>query len=226
MASLSVGDIILCTQIVYRLLTAATIGRKSALRDLRELESVLLGLSCSLDHLQNVTAVILSREANLSPESDAINLQQSFGVMIHSCRKALEDLEQATAKYRDTIKEPSSTQTLGSTGPSRLVKIKSQWRSFMWDFRGESLTRYRQKLETHTAAINLMLNTFMWSSMDRIENDTRRQNQRMEELLYQASYLNRTVTTPMHEVYLPGVSSHSSQSHISYPRTLPESIPG
>lgn len=160
MASLSVGDIILCSQIVYRLLTAATIGRKSALRDLRELESVLLGLSCSLDHLQNVTAAILSREANPNPNS--VDIQQSFGVMVHSCRKALEDLEQANAKYRETVKEPSSTQTLGSTGPSRLVKIKSQWRSFMWDFRGESLTRYRQKLETHTAAINLMLNTFMW----------------------------------------------------------------
>ncbi|KAJ5826796.1 hypothetical protein N7447_003559 [Penicillium robsamsonii] len=32
----------------------------------------------------------------------------------------------------------------------------------MWDLRGESLTQYRPKLESHLNAINLFLNTLIW----------------------------------------------------------------
>lgn len=158
MASISIGDIILCSQITYRLLAAATIGRRNAPRDLRELENVLLALNCSLAHLQNVAEIIPSR--NIRPEPEIIDVQQHLSLMVRSCRQVLEDLEQTTAKYRDTIKGPTSTCDGANT--SRLVKVKSHWRRFMWDLRGESLTRYRHKLETHTAAINLILNTCIW----------------------------------------------------------------
>ncbi|CAG8922770.1 unnamed protein product [Penicillium salamii] len=198
MASISVGDIVLCSQIAYRLLAAATVGRRDAPSDLRELSTVLLALNCSLTHLQNAVEIISSRSINADPETIAV--QQNLGFMVVSCRKVLEDLERSTAKYRDAIEDPRSIQGCHTAGTSRIVKIKSQWRSFMWVFRGESLTRYRQKLETHTAAINLILNTCIWSTADRIENNTRRQNQRMEELLCQASYLNGRVSAFMHPV--------------------------
>jgi hypothetical protein len=160
MTSISIGDIVLCSQIAYRLLTAATTGRKNAPREIRELEQTLLALNFSLTHLQKASAVILSRNTNLDP--NAADIQQHLGFMVRSCRQTLEDLEQMTAKYRDTIKDSTAIQSIASPGYISIVKLKIQWRRFMWDLRGESLTRYRQKLETHTAAINLMLNTCIW----------------------------------------------------------------
>lgn len=158
MASISIGDIVLCSQIACRILTAATTGRKNAPRDLRELDSVLVALTCSLGHLQHVVEVGSSQNHN--PNPNAVDIVQNLSFMVHSCRAVLEDLERTTAKYRDVIKDPSATQSLDGSSATRYVK--SHWRRFMWDLRGESLTRHRQKLETHTAAINLILNTCIW----------------------------------------------------------------
>jgi hypothetical protein len=160
MASASIGDIVLCSQIAYRLITAATSGRKNAPRDLEELEHTLLALRFSITHLQKTFAVTLSRNTNVEPNT--ADIQQHLGFMIRSCRQTLEDLERVTAKYRDTIKDSTSIQSTSSPGYTPLTKLKIEWRRFVWDLRGESLTRYRQKLETHTAAINLMLNTCIW----------------------------------------------------------------
>ncbi|CAG8397519.1 unnamed protein product [Penicillium salamii] len=205
MASVSIGDIVLCSQIAYQLLAAATVGRRDAPRDLRELESVLLAFTCSLGHVQEVAAAISSQ--NTGHPSSTLDTQQHLGFMLRSCRQVLQDLEQATAKYRDTIRDPRST-----------FKFKSQWRRFMWDLRGESLTRYRKKLETHTAAINLMLNACIWSTANRIETNTRGQNQRMEELLYQASHLNGNISALMH----PVASMRDSELHLL---ALPPALP-
>ncbi|CAI7573731.1 unnamed protein product [Penicillium glandicola] len=68
-----------------------------------------------------------------------------------------------------------------------------QWRRIMWDLRGESLGQYRRKLESHLDAINLLLNTLIWSATDRIEQDGVRQGRRIEELLHQASHFNNTL---------------------------------
>lgn len=155
MASISIGDIVLCSQIACRILTAATTGRKNAPRDLRELDSVLVAWTYSLGHLQHVVEVRSSQNHNPNP-----NAVQNLGFMVHSCRAVLEDLERTTAKYRDVINDPRATQSLDGSSATRFVK--SHWRRFMWDLRGESLTRHRQKLETHTAAINLILNTCIW----------------------------------------------------------------
>ena len=160
MTSPSIGDIVLCSQIAYRLLTAATIGRRDAPRDLRELDGVLLAMNCSLSHLHEVAAGISPQNMNLIP--GIIDVQQNLGLMVRSCRQVLEDLEKSTVKYRDTIQDPTSAESSDHPGTSRRAKFRSQWRRFMWDLRGESLTRYRQKLETHIAAINLMLSTCIW----------------------------------------------------------------
>ncbi|KAJ5985900.1 hypothetical protein N7522_013096 [Penicillium canescens] len=218
MASFSIGDIVLCSQIAYRLLTAATTGRKNAPRDLRELEHTLLALNFSLTQLPKASAVILSRNTNLDP--DAEDIQKHLGLMVRLCRQTLEDLERMTAKYRDIMKVSTSIQCIDSPGSTSLFTLKVQWRRFMWDLRGESLTRYRQKLETHTAAINLMLNTCIWSTADRIEEDSRRQGQRIEELLHQASNFNGTFSHLMQSIHLPIVSHRHSVSPVSSPSSM------
>lgn len=211
MASVSVGDIVLCTQIVCRLLAAATSGRKDATRDIRELDSVLLSLNLSLAQLCKAAAVISSRNNSLDP--DAAHIQQDLGLMVGSCRQTLEDLERTTLKYRDILRLSTPSRDAGSFHTSPQFWFKLQWRRVMWDFKGESLTRYRKKLKTHIEAINLMLNTCIWwafphddtirryllnrprTTTHRIEIASRLQDQRLEELLHQTHRLNNRVST-------------------------------
>lgn len=160
MASISVGDIVLCSQIIYRLFGATTTGRNNALRDISELDNVLLTLNLSLARLSKVTADVTSGDTSLDP--DVVDVKQDMGFMIRSCRQTLENLEQTTSKYRDVTKPQIPGRDAGSPVRSRLFRWKSQWRRIVWDLRGESLTHYRRKLETHIEAINLMLSTCIW----------------------------------------------------------------
>ncbi|CAG8922772.1 unnamed protein product [Penicillium salamii] len=225
MASLSVGDVVLCSQIVYRLLAAATTGRKKAHNDLKELESVLLALNISLGHLQRVVLDISPQNAELDP--DSFDIQQTLGFMIHSCRQNLQTLEEATLKYRDTVKVSSKNYGSETHRMPQLVELRSQWRSFIWDFRGKSLThlQYRQKLETHVAALNLVLNTCTWSATSRIENNSQRQNQRMEALAFQSSCSSGIPFSPMHNVH-PSVEYNEAlrSQQSSLPPTLARSF--
>lgn len=159
---LSIGDIILCSQITYRLLAAATSGRKNAPIGLRELEDTLFGLNYSLSHLQRASNTVLSRS-----NYDAGDIHRQLGFMIRSCRQTLETLEKATAKYRETAKKPvpmpQSYKGLKFCSQHKFTtQVKIQWRRFIWDLKGESLSRYRRKLESHTDAINLLLVTCIW----------------------------------------------------------------
>lgn len=159
---LSIGDIILCSQITYRLLAAATSGRKNAPLGLRELEDTLFGLNYSLSHLQRASNTVLSRS-----NYDAGDIHRQLGFMIRSCRQTLETLEKATAKYRETAKKPvpmpQSYKGLKFCSQHKFTtQVKIQWRRFIWDLKGESLSRYRRKLESHTDAINLLLVTCIW----------------------------------------------------------------
>ena len=155
----SIGDIILCSQITYRLFVAATSGRKHAPRGLRELEDILIGLNCSLNHLQRTSIAVLSDHV-------ADEVQDQLGFMLHSCRRTLEDLETTTAKYFEAGKRPALTSDC-QKGPRLsshgiVTQVKKQWRRFVWDLQGESLTKYRRKLQSHTDALNLFLGTLIW----------------------------------------------------------------
>jgi hypothetical protein len=158
---LSIGDIILCSQITYRLLVAATSGRNDAPRRLRELEDILFGLNCSLSCLQNASLTVLS-----TSNSDASNIHGQLSLMLHSCRRTLEELENATAKYREAEKCPvsSSNDYKGPKLSSQkfVAHVKVQWRRFIWDLQGDSLSQYRYKLQSHTDSINLLLGTLIW----------------------------------------------------------------
>ncbi|KAJ5377688.1 uncharacterized protein N7496_005097 [Penicillium cataractarum] len=166
----SVGDIILCTQIAYRLFSSVTDGRKKAVRDLKELEDTLFGLYCALNHLNRDHEVILAKAtANSMDNSGQVHVQ--LGYMIKSCLETLEELDNVTGKYREAAPEtarPVVGNQLSISGPSSSrpakTSLKIQWKRVLWDLRGDSLSKYRTKLQSHTDSINLLLSTFIWQA--------------------------------------------------------------
>lgn len=161
----SVSDILLCAQIAHRIYSALTDGRKTAPRDLMELENVLFGLYCSLHHLHRATGTNFTRAVSKSNEEVFMKLQLRF--MIGSCLQTLNELESVTRKYReaayDPLPRPSPQYAVASVHFSHQFRAqaKVQWRRFLWDLKGDSLCRYREKLQAHTEAINLLLGTFI-----------------------------------------------------------------
>ncbi|KAJ5777478.1 hypothetical protein N7520_000724 [Penicillium odoratum] len=98
----SVGDLVLCTQIAYRLVSSiTTTGRNEASTDLRELQDVLWSLCFALSNLQVAYDTILTRPINQFGYTAIMSLQMAY--MIGSCRETLEILVNSTADYRSAV---------------------------------------------------------------------------------------------------------------------------
>lgn len=146
---ISVGDIILCAQITHRLFVSVTNGRKKASQDLKELQDALFGLWCALNVLEREHKSVMVR----APSNNVANL----GYIIISCRDTLQELDNNTAQYRIII------DTRRNAGGHSRNQLKIQWTKILWSFRGDTFIKYRQKLQTYTDSLNLILNTFIWS---------------------------------------------------------------
>ncbi|OOQ82022.1 hypothetical protein PEBR_40665 [Penicillium brasilianum] len=176
----SVGDIILCSQIAYRLFSSVTDGRKKAARDLKELEDTLFGLYCALNHLQRDHEAILAKASTKSRENlGQVHVQ--LGYMIKSCLETLEELDNATGQYREAAPEiarPVIGNQLSIAGlpSSRAAKtsLKIQWKRSRFELpdpSGRDLTLLR-------------------SATNRIEKDNTHQSEKLDQILQEASRLN------------------------------------
>lgn len=162
----SVGDVILLSELSYSIYQTITAGRRQASRDLTELGDVLFGLRCALDHLQHSIADIAQSSSAAHPHNvRQEEMRERLDLMVKDCADTLEDLDNATLKYRDGadkgILTPSEQSTLPRT--ARLKRrIAANVMKIRWDLDKDSLKSYREKLQSHTDAMNLLLNTFLW----------------------------------------------------------------
>lgn len=157
----SIGDIILCTQIAHRLFSSVAKGHKKAPRDLKELEDALFGLCYALDLLQiNHKAIVA--HATSKPNVVAAQMNLHLGHMIRSCQETLEELDHATAKYREAADDQHMSTRVPLPRQFR-TQVRVQWKRIIWDLRGDSFIKYRQKLQSHTDSISVLLSTFIWS---------------------------------------------------------------
>jgi hypothetical protein len=175
----SVGDIILLSQLAYKLYSTITAGRRAATKDLQELADVLFGLRCALDHLGNAAKDVSPTASEESQATNAIEVQQKLHTMVLSCRATLQELDSVTKKYReaaeladtDVVDEDADfrLELEASSNPSKKrpiarfkEKARVNWMKIRWDMERNSLGEYRVKLQSHTDAINLVLTTFLW----------------------------------------------------------------
>lgn len=149
---ISVGDIVVCLQLVHRVFSIIGKGRKNAPRDLKELQNALFGLSCTLELLKKEHEKVMSSQA--APDT-TIQTSQFLGYLILSCEETLYQLEDAAEQYKEALNESGNV--------SYKDQLKIQWKRILWSMRGDTLMQYRDKLRSHTDSINLLLNTSVWS---------------------------------------------------------------
>jgi hypothetical protein len=173
----SVSDIVMVSHLAYKLYSTVTSGRRSAAKDLKELEDVLFGLHCALDHLGKA-AKDISATASNKQDANAMEMQQKLDTMINSCGTTLQELDSVTKRYREAANPGVSdvvddTADLPAAGPSinpnkrrSIVRftqnVRVNWMKIRWDIERNSLSEYREKLQAHMDAINIVLTTFLW----------------------------------------------------------------
>lgn len=88
--------------------------------------------------------------------------------MISSCGSTLQELDDVTKKYRDIAieegkEDAASIEKRKKTLDDVARRIKVNWKKVRWDQEKQSLQQYREKLRSHTEAINLILSSIIWS---------------------------------------------------------------
>jgi hypothetical protein len=168
-----VGDIILLSQLAYKLYGAVTSGRKETDRDLRELQSALFGLQCALDHLAKIRSTIGTEtvDSPRTPNQHDCNVQSNLGKIIQSCGETLEDLATATATFRNEagitdydVEGEGNQNPIAHEKRHRvwLDRFKKNLIKIRWDMTKQDLKHYRDRLQSHADAINIILNTILW----------------------------------------------------------------
>lgn len=111
----SVGDIVVCLQLVHRVFSIIGKGGKNAPRDLKELQNALYGFSCALELLKKEHEQVISRT---STSDTMTQTSQYLGHMIHPCEETLQELIDAMEQYKEALDESVS---IGGA-PSWLLK--------------------------------------------------------------------------------------------------------
>ena len=126
---------------------------------MKELEEVLFSLKCALDHLKEASSDVLARPG---VQNGGSGLKEKLDVMIGSCASTLQELDQVTKKHRDVEIHANKGKTKLRTLDDVKRSIHVNWQRVRWDREKLSLQQYREKLKSHTDAINLMLTSIIW----------------------------------------------------------------
>ncbi|KAF7672366.1 hypothetical protein GT037_009397 [Alternaria burnsii] len=176
----SIGDIILLSQLAYNLYASISSGRQAASRDLKELEEVLFSLKCALDHLGEVSNDVLARPGFRYGGS---GFKEKLDVMINSCASTLQELDSVTKKYRDVESKADKGKSKLRTLEDVKKSIQVNWQRVRWDYEKQSLQEYREKLKSHTDAINLLLTSVIWANTASAYADSKKNHEVTQSLL-------------------------------------------
>ncbi|KAG0134079.1 hypothetical protein HOY82DRAFT_481905 [Tuber indicum] len=176
----SIGDILLLSQIAYRVGLAFTSGRKSAPREFNEVESQVFALKEALDMLKEEVTVSGANPVT-SPEADN-EAVECLGVMIANCRTTLEGLEKIVQEYCPAMgdgRKAGAVRAEDGGGKVELQKrkwskkLKDNWKRVVWTTGDGDLSTLREKLTLHVAAITLVVSTLQSNKSSRQGEETR-----------------------------------------------------
>lgn len=182
----SIGDIVLLSKLAYDLYSSVSDGRRAASGDLQELESVLFSLRCALDHLGDVSKDILTKSGQ-SDGSPAFT--DKLDKMMNSCKATLQELDDVTKKYRELGIDSKVEATQPGGKKKRMTfeetkkKIRVNWTKIRWDQEKRSLQWYREKLKSHTDAIQIIVISTLWSRIDTAEKTSIANHNKTQKLL-------------------------------------------
>ncbi|CUS13905.1 unnamed protein product [Tuber aestivum] len=185
--SVGIGDIVLLSQIAYKIALAFTSGRRSAPKEFSEVENQLFALSNALDTLSK-EARTSGANPDTSPEEDH-KAAESLGVMIDNCRTTLEGLDKIVQEYCPALsdggirgarraEDGEEAEKLQKRKWSK--KLKDNWKKVAWTMGDGDLSTLREKLTLHVTAITLVVSTLQSTKSTRLNEQFAKMQKTLE----------------------------------------------
>jgi hypothetical protein len=147
---LSVGDILMLSQLGWRIGRTFTAGRKDAPHEFLEIEAEVNGLSKSLKLLAE--ALFANPDDNILAQADD---ETRVGVekLLNSCKQTLQDLDSLVSEYQITVK----TNTMGGFTVERLWSplVLANYKTMVWTTEGGNIQTLKDILRTHRGTLTL-----------------------------------------------------------------------
>jgi hypothetical protein len=146
----SVGDILMLSQLAWRIGCAFTAGRASAPAQFQEVENELKGLNQAIMLL----AETLDEDGSLLQRADD-KTKEGLDKILGCCRQTLDVLESFVIQYQE-IKRPDEHGGLASQRTWRQVLVR-HYKTITWTTEGGDIQQLRNKLQMHTQSISLTM---------------------------------------------------------------------
>lgn len=151
MAVPNVGDILMLSQVAWKLGRAFTAGRKDAPVDFQAVETDVGGLAQALKQLAE--ALHAQAGVSLIPECSH-EVQEGVTIILSSCHRTIHDLDSLVDRYQVIRKH----RTVGGFAIERSWSdlVLAQYQTIIWTTEGGGLHDLSSLLQMHTKSIRLL----------------------------------------------------------------------
>ncbi|KAF2795649.1 hypothetical protein K505DRAFT_239398 [Melanomma pulvis-pyrius CBS 109.77] len=161
----SIGDILMLSQLAWKIGRAFTAGRKGAPPEFLEVETEVNGLAKSLKFLAETLFADL--DDGILKQADQETLD-GVATILSSCRQTVHDLESLIDRYQVIKKH----RTPGGFAIERSWsdRVLVEYKTIMWTTEGGDIQSLRHTLHMHTTTIILTAQALQSKSLSRLES--------------------------------------------------------
>ena len=144
----SIGDVLMLSQLAWRIGCAFTAGRAGAPAQFQEVENELKSLTTAVTLL----AESLDKDGSLVARSDE-RTREGLDKILSCCRQTLDNLDAFVSQYQD-IRRPDEAGGLATQRMWRSMLLRN-YKKIMWTTEGGDIQSLRNMLAMHTQSISL-----------------------------------------------------------------------
>ncbi|KAF2093913.1 hypothetical protein NA57DRAFT_47393 [Rhizodiscina lignyota] len=182
----SIGDILMLSQIAWKIGRAFTAGRRGAPPEFLDIETEVNGLATSLKRLVEVlfnddqdNGDVGTGEGLLAQADRRTRL--GMATILMSCQRTLQDLDSLVTQYQDVKTfRTSGGATIKDKGWSEVV-LRS-YTTMMWTAEGGNIVDLRDMLHLHTSTVILTIQALQSKSLARLERTVNPMAARIDDI--------------------------------------------
>ena len=146
----SIGDILMLSQLAWRIGRAFTSGRAGAPTEFQEVENELQSLTTSLTLL----AEALDQDDSIISRADE-KTKEGLDKILGSCRQTLENLDSFVSQYQE-IKRLDGENNMATQRSWKRLLVRN-YKTICWTGEGGTIQALRNMLHMHVNSISLTM---------------------------------------------------------------------
>lgn len=146
----SIGDILMLSQLAWKIGCAFTSGRAGAPAEFREVENELHGLTKALTLL----AEALDQDDSIISRADE-RTKEGLDKILECCRQTLENLNSFVSQYQE-IKKPDGPGGMTTQRSWKRLLVRN-YKTICWTGEGGNIQALRSMLHMHVNSISLTM---------------------------------------------------------------------